>query len=57
MIFREKVKLTREVFVKCQLFQESKKRFDEDADFKKRAYECVVKLQSEEPEFIKVRFN
>lgn len=33
--------------------QESKKRFDEDQDFKKRAYQCVVKLQSKEPDFIK----
>ena len=28
-------------------------RFDEDADFKKRAYEAVVKLQSHDPNFIK----
>ncbi|KAF8358511.1 rars-1 [Pristionchus pacificus] len=34
-------------------YKESKKRFDEDAEFKKRAYECVVKLQSSQPEFIK----
>ncbi|XP_071950290.1 arginine--tRNA ligase, cytoplasmic-like [Antedon mediterranea] len=34
-------------------YKESKKRFDEDADFKKRAYESVVKLQSKEPDFIK----
>lgn len=33
--------------------QESKKRFDEEEDFKKRAYQCVVKLQSKEPDFIK----
>lgn len=33
--------------------QESKKRFDEDDGFKKRAYECVVKLQSKEADFIK----
>uniref|UniRef100_A0A1I7WJF3 tRNA-synt_1d domain-containing protein n=1 Tax=Heterorhabditis bacteriophora TaxID=37862 RepID=A0A1I7WJF3_HETBA len=26
--------------------QESKKRFDTDADFKRRAYDCVVKLQN-----------
>lgn len=26
--------------------KESKKRFDEDAEFKKRAYERVVKLQN-----------
>ncbi|PVD34867.1 hypothetical protein C0Q70_06146 [Pomacea canaliculata] len=30
-------------------YKESKKRFDEDEEFKKRAYECVVKLQSYEP--------
>lgn len=35
------------------LTQESKKRFDEEEDFKKRAYKCVVRLQSKEPEFIK----
>lgn len=33
--------------------QESKKRFDEDEEFKKKAYQCVVRLQSKEPEFIK----
>lgn len=33
--------------------QESKKRFDEEEEFKKRAYQCVVKLQSKEPDFIK----
>lgn len=33
----------------CCCWQESKKRFDEDEEFKKRAYECVVKLQSYEP--------
>ena len=33
--------------------QESKKRFDEDEVFKKRAYQCVVKLQSKEDDFIK----
>lgn len=27
-------------------YRESKKRFDEEEDFKKRAYDCVVKLQS-----------
>lgn len=27
-------------------YKESKKRFDEDEEFKKRAYSCVVKLQS-----------
>lgn len=34
-------------------YKESKKRFDEEEDFKKRAYQCVVKLQSKEPDFIK----
>lgn len=34
-------------------YKESKKRFDDDPEFKKRAYECVVKLQSKQPEFIK----
>ncbi|XP_051955371.1 arginine--tRNA ligase, cytoplasmic [Xyrauchen texanus] len=34
-------------------YKESKKRFDEDEVFKKRAYQCVVKLQSKEPDFIK----
>uniref|UniRef100_A0A1A7Z4U5 Arginine--tRNA ligase, cytoplasmic n=1 Tax=Iconisemion striatum TaxID=60296 RepID=A0A1A7Z4U5_9TELE len=34
-------------------YKESKKRFDEDEDFKKRAYRCVVRLQSKEPDFIK----
>ncbi|CAF89939.1 unnamed protein product, partial [Tetraodon nigroviridis] len=34
-------------------YKESKKRFDEDEAFKKRAYQCVVKLQSKEPDFIK----
>ncbi|PAV60209.1 hypothetical protein WR25_21460 [Diploscapter pachys] len=34
-------------------YKESKKRFDEDEQFKKRAYECVVKLQNKEPEFVK----
>ena len=31
------------------LLQESKGRFDSDEDFKKRAYQCVVKLQAYEP--------
>lgn len=35
------------------VLQESKKRFDEDEVFKKRAYQCVVRLQSKEPDFIK----
>ncbi|XP_066572549.1 arginine--tRNA ligase, cytoplasmic isoform X1 [Amia ocellicauda] len=34
-------------------YKESKKRFDNEEDFKKRAYQCVVRLQSKEPEFIK----
>ncbi|KAK7143900.1 hypothetical protein R3I93_014914 [Phoxinus phoxinus] len=34
-------------------YKESKKRFDEDEEFKKRAYQCVVKLQSKETDFIK----
>lgn len=34
-------------------YKQSKKRFDEDPEFKKRAYECVVKLQSFEPTYIK----
>ncbi|XP_051903966.1 arginine--tRNA ligase, cytoplasmic [Hippocampus zosterae] len=34
-------------------YKESKKRFDEEDDFKKRAYRCVVRLQSKEPDFIK----
>ncbi|CAL7949117.1 unnamed protein product [Xylocopa violacea] len=31
-------------------YKESKKRFDEDEEFKKRAYNCVVKLQAFDPE-------
>ncbi|XP_063927606.1 arginine--tRNA ligase, cytoplasmic [Zophobas morio] len=34
-------------------YKESKKRFDEDEDFKKRAYSCVVKLQSFDPDYTK----
>ncbi|KAG5843255.1 hypothetical protein ANANG_G00148830 [Anguilla anguilla] len=34
-------------------YKESKKRFDEEEEFKKRAYQCVVRLQSKEPDFIK----
>ncbi|KAJ0174510.1 hypothetical protein K1T71_009618 [Dendrolimus kikuchii] len=33
-------------------YKESKKRFDEDEEFKKRAYACVVKLQSHESDYI-----
>ncbi|RWS24551.1 arginine--tRNA ligase: cytoplasmic-like isoform X2 [Leptotrombidium deliense] len=34
-------------------YKEAKVRFDSDEDFKKRAYECVVKLQAKEPEMFK----
>lgn len=34
-------------------YKESKKRFDNEEDFKKRAYGCVVKLQSLDSDFIK----
>ncbi|XP_058053953.1 probable arginine--tRNA ligase, cytoplasmic [Anopheles bellator] len=34
-------------------YKQSKVRFDSDAVFKKRAYECVVKLQSGEPSYLK----
>lgn len=34
-------------------YKESKARFDVDENFKKRAYECVVKLQAFEPEITK----
>ncbi|KAK1159156.1 arginine--tRNA ligase, cytoplasmic-like [Acipenser oxyrinchus oxyrinchus] len=34
-------------------YKESKKRFDNEEEFKKRAYQCVVKLQSKDPAFIK----
>uniref|UniRef100_A0A182K960 Probable arginine--tRNA ligase, cytoplasmic n=1 Tax=Anopheles christyi TaxID=43041 RepID=A0A182K960_9DIPT len=34
-------------------YKESKVRFDSDELFKKRAYECVVKLQSGEPSYLK----
>ncbi|XP_014609121.1 PREDICTED: arginine--tRNA ligase, cytoplasmic [Polistes canadensis] len=34
-------------------YKESKKRFDSDEEFKKRAYNCVVKLQSFDPAIIK----
>lgn len=33
-------------------YKESKKRFDEDEAFKKRAYACVVQLQSHQPDYI-----
>jgi len=34
-------------------YKESKKRFDDEEDFKKRAYAAVVQLQSYEPSYIK----
>ncbi|XP_075455279.1 arginine--tRNA ligase, cytoplasmic [Ascaphus truei] len=34
-------------------YKESKKRFDEEEAFKKRAYQCVVQLQSKSPDIIK----
>ncbi|XP_057339959.1 arginine--tRNA ligase, cytoplasmic [Microplitis mediator] len=34
-------------------YKESKKRFDEDPEFKKRAYACVVKLQAGDPDITK----
>lgn len=34
-------------------YKESKKRFDEDEEFKKRAYSCVVQLQSHQPDYLK----
>lgn len=37
----------------CNLNRESKKRFDEDPEFKKRAYSCVVKLQKFDPDYKK----
>uniref|UniRef100_A0A0K0CV07 Probable arginine--tRNA ligase, cytoplasmic n=1 Tax=Angiostrongylus cantonensis TaxID=6313 RepID=A0A0K0CV07_ANGCA len=33
-------------------YKESKKRFDEDAEFKRRAYDFVVKLQNYNPEIV-----
>lgn len=33
-------------------YKESKKCFDEDEEFKKRAYSCVVRLQSGDPDYI-----
>lgn len=41
------------IIEKSLSFQESKIRFDNEADFKKRAYACVVKLQSHDPVYIK----
>ncbi|XP_025891478.1 arginine--tRNA ligase, cytoplasmic [Nothoprocta perdicaria] len=34
-------------------YKESKRRFDTEEDFKKRAYQCVVMLQSKNPDFLK----
>ncbi|NP_001279103.1 arginine--tRNA ligase, cytoplasmic [Callorhinchus milii] len=34
-------------------YKESKKRFDEEEAFKKRAYQCVVQLQAHDPNIIK----
>ncbi|XP_035215065.1 arginine--tRNA ligase, cytoplasmic-like isoform X1 [Stegodyphus dumicola] len=36
-----------------EFYKESKKRFDNDEDFKKRAYSCVVQLQQYEPNIMK----
>ncbi|KAJ8878786.1 hypothetical protein PR048_019372 [Dryococelus australis] len=36
-----------------EFYRESKSRFDKDEDFKKRAYQCVVKLQNFEPDHTK----
>ena len=41
--------LVTELCVSSSIVQESKARFDEDAEFKKRAYQCVVNLQAYEP--------
>ena len=35
------------------MLQESKKRFDDDEEFKKRAYQRVVMLQSKEPDIVR----
>lgn len=34
-------------------YKESKVRFDEDEEFKKRAYACVVKLQAHDSDYLK----
>lgn len=34
-------------------YKESKVRFDNEPEFKKRAYACVVKLQAFDPDYIK----
>ncbi|XP_043942518.1 arginine--tRNA ligase, cytoplasmic-like isoform X2 [Protopterus annectens] len=36
-----------------ELYKESKKRFDNDEEFKKRAVQCALKLQNKEPDFVK----
>lgn len=36
-----------------EFYKESKKRFDEDAEFKARAYQAVVKLQAKQPDMYK----
>ncbi|XP_075234575.1 arginine--tRNA ligase-like protein isoform X2 [Lycorma delicatula] len=36
-----------------EFYKESRVRFTEDEEFKKRAYECVVKLQKFDPDYIK----
>ena len=36
-----------------RFYKESKIRFDTDEAFKKRAYDCVVKLQSFSPDYIR----
>jgi len=35
-----------------QFYKQSKVLFDSDAEFKKRAYDCVVKLQSMSPDHV-----
>ncbi|KAG1668005.1 Arginine--tRNA ligase, cytoplasmic [Nymphon striatum] len=39
-------------FESDSLLQKAKIRFDNDAEFKKRSYACVIKLQSRDPEII-----
>lgn len=42
------------IYLRIQTFyKESKTRFDNNKEFKKRAYECVVKLQAFEPDITK----
>ena len=41
------------MFIHVLFVQESKLRFDADEDFKKRAYNAVVKLQSHDPDHMK----